>query len=255
MYQPVVTSAPPLIIAHRGASFDAPENTLAAFELACRQGADMLELDVQRCADGVLVVFHDATTHRWDGVGWPVRQCSLAYLRSLDINGERVPTLAEVCALARTYPVALNVELKQPDIAAQVVALLRATGLTHRSLLSSFDPAALRSLQATAPGLRCAYLMGTRSYHPGIRARELWPLLHLRAVGAHGWHPAAQLHLLRFLLPVVRRAGYAVNVWTIDDPARMRQIAAWGASGIITNRPALAREVLHYERRTHTEKA
>src|SRR5213594_3795959 len=90
----------PLVIAHRGASAYAPENTMPAFELAVQQGADMLELDVQRSADGVLVVFHDDTTERWDGRKRLAASCTLAELRSLDIGGAKVATLAEVCAFA-----------------------------------------------------------------------------------------------------------------------------------------------------------
>src|SRR5512138_3758757 len=110
----------PLVIAHRGASAYAPENTLAAFELAARQGADMLELDVQRSADGVLVVFHDDTTERWDGQKRLAAACTLAELRALDIGGERVATLAETCAFAREHSMRMNVELKGAGFGADV---------------------------------------------------------------------------------------------------------------------------------------
>jgi glycerophosphoryl diester phosphodiesterase len=86
--------------------------------------------------------------------------------------------------------------------------------------------------------------MGTSDWHPATRAREAWPLPHLRRAGAVAWHPAHTLPLLRFLLPLVRRAGYMVNVWTVDDPGRMRQLARWGATGIITNDPAGATAAL-----------
>lgn len=233
-----------LVIAHRGASADAPENTLAAFHLACIQGADMLELDVRRTADGVLVVFHDATTEHWDGQPRPVTACTLAELQQLDIGGERVATLAEVCELACERAILLNVELKQADIVAPTVELLRSYNLIRHTLISSFDAAALRELAQLAPDIPCAYLMGTRTYRPDIRLRELFPFLALRQVRAAAWHPAAQLPLLRWVLPLVRRAGYAINVWTVDDPRVARQLVAWGATGVITNKPALMRESL-----------
>jgi glycerophosphoryl diester phosphodiesterase len=229
------------MIAHRGASAHAPENTLPAFALAVEQGADMIELDVLPCADGTPVVFHDDTTARWDGRPRLVAACSLAEMQALDIGGARVPTFAEVCLFAQQQPIALNVELKDAACVEPVVALLRAYGLGARVLLSSFDAAALHHLRAAAPEMRRAYLMGQRSLRPAIRIREGWPLGALRAVAASAWHPAATLPLLRWLLPLVRRAGYAVNVWTVDEPARMRELAAWGASGIITNDPARAR--------------
>jgi glycerophosphoryl diester phosphodiesterase len=231
----------PLIIAHRGASAHAPENTLPACALAVEQGADMIELDVRPCADGTPIVFHDATTARWERRPRPVAACSLAEMQALDIGGARVPTFAEVCAFARQQPIALNVEIKDAACIEPVVALLRAHGLSDRVLLSAFARAALHRLRAAAPEMRRAYLMGQRSLRPDIRLREGWPFGALRAVAASAWHPAETLPLLRWLLPLVRRAGYAVNVWTVDEPARMRELAAWGASGIITNDPARAR--------------
>src|SRR5829696_6005747 len=115
-----------LVIAHRGASAYAPENTMPAFELAVRQGADLIELDVQRSADGVLVVFHDDTTERWDGRRRLAAACSLAELRALDIGGERVATLAETCAFAREHGLRMNVELKGAGFSADVGQMLRA---------------------------------------------------------------------------------------------------------------------------------
>jgi glycerophosphoryl diester phosphodiesterase len=111
-------------------------------------------------------------------------------------------------------------------------------------VVSSFVEAALHELAAADPAVRRAYLMGTRSYRPDIRARELWPFFALRAVGAVAWHPSAELPALLPIIPLVRRAGYAVNVWTVDDPAEMRRLAAAGASGIISNKPDLCRAAL-----------
>lgn len=234
-----------LVIAHRGASAYAPENTIAAFALAKRQGAAMIELDVQLTADGALAVFHDDTTERWDGRPRPVRQCSLAELQALDISGERVPTLEETLAFARDAGLGLNVELKRTGIGARCAALLRQYGLVDQTIVSSFLPAALHELAAADPAVRRGYLMGTRSYRPVIRARELWPFFALRAVGATAWHPTWELPMIERIIPIVRRAGYAVHVWTVDDPAVMRRLAAVGASGIITNRPDVASAALH----------
>lgn len=140
-----------LVIAHRGASAYAPENTLPAFELAVRQGADMLELDVLRSADGALVVFHDDTTERWDGRQRLAAQCTLAELQQLDIGGERVATLAEVCAFAREHSVRLNVELKGAGFSADVARMLHAERVEALVLLSSFVEAALHEFAAASP--------------------------------------------------------------------------------------------------------
>ncbi|NTU80743.1 MAG: glycerophosphodiester phosphodiesterase [Chloroflexales bacterium] len=233
-----------LIIAHRGASAYAPENTLAAFALAHSQGAQMIELDVQPTADGRLAVFHDDTTERWDGQPRAVSSCTLAELGRLDIRGERVPALEEALAFAARTGIALNIELKTAGIGARCAALLREFGVVEQVLVSSFVAAALRELRAAAPEVRRAYLMGTDTRRPDVRARELWPFFALRSVEATAWHPYAELPLLDRVIPLVRRAGYQVHVWTVDSPERMRELAAAGASGIITNRPDLARAAL-----------
>ncbi|RRR74566.1 MAG: glycerophosphodiester phosphodiesterase [Candidatus Viridilinea halotolerans] len=233
----------PLIIAHRGASGEAPENTLAAFALAQRQGADMLELDVRRSADDRLVVFHDATTERWNGCARPVQACSLAELQQLAIGGERVPTLEEVLDFAVTNHIALNIELKETGSATQCATLVRRFRLVEAVVVSSFYPQALHELRQVAPEIRRGYLMGVRSWRPDVRCREFWPFFALRAVAAHAWHPYEGLPSLEWVLPRVRRAGYAVHVWTVDDPLRMRVLADLGASGIITNYPERARLV------------
>ncbi len=232
----------PLLIAHRGASADASENTLAAFALAHAQGAEMIELDVQQSADGVPVVFHDTTTERWDGRKRPTRSCTLAELQRLDIGGERVPTLAEVCAWARDTSIALNVELKHAGMAHSVATLLHQHRLTDSTIVSSFDGMALDEMYHHAPHIWRGYIMGKRTLWPHIRARELWPFFHLKRVQARSWHPNYRLPLLRFVLPLARRAGYAVYVWTVDDPATIQTMLDWGVCGVMTNAPAVARD-------------
>ncbi len=235
---------PPQIIAHRGASAYAPENTLAAFALAHRQGATMIEFDLQPTSDARLVVFHDETTTRWDGLDRPVAACSFSEMRQLDIRGERVPAFEEVLAFAAETGIGLNVELKAEGIGARCADLLREFGLVEQTIVSSFLPAALHELRTIAPTVRRGYLMGTRSYRPAVRIRELWPFFALRQLEATAWHPSDELPLLERVIPVVRRAGYLVYVWTVDDPQRMQTLAACGASGIITNRPDFGRIVL-----------
>lgn len=240
----------PLVIAHRGASAYAPENTMPAFALALQQGADMIELDVQRSADGVLVVFHDETTERWDGRKRPVTALSMAELQALPIGDARIATLAEVCAFAREHALRLNVELKGLGIGAQVAQLLRAERVEELTLISSFSPVALGEIAAASPQLARGYLMGTYSYRPDVRFRESWPFGALRRSGAVAWHPAYQMPLLDWVLPRVRQAGYRVNVWTVDDIAMMRRLIALGVDGIITDTPDVLRAVLREQPQT-----
>lgn len=233
-----------LVIAHRGASAYAPENTMRAFELAARQGADMCELDVQRTADGVLVVFHDDTTARWETQGRPVTHCTLADLQQIDIGGERVATLAEVCVFARERGMQLNVELKARGIGADVVRLLRNEQVIDQTLISSFWDEALAEIAAIDPDLPRALLMGIPTFRPDVRLRESWPFLELKRIGAVAWHPACQIPLLDHVLPIVRRAGYRVHVWTVNDPDEMRRFLRVGVDGIITDTPDVLRRIV-----------
>lgn len=233
-----------LVIAHRGASAYAPENTMPAFELAVQQGADMAELDVQRSADGALVVFHDLTTERWDGRSRKASECTLAELQALDIRGAKVPTLAEVCAFAREQNLRLNVELKGDRLGVDVVRVVREERAAELVLFSSFLPAALAEVAEAGPEIPRGYLMGTQTYRPDVRFRESWPIAALRSSKSTAWHPAYQIPLLARVLPVVRRRGYQVNVWTVNDPAMMRQLIGLGADGIITDVPDVLRREL-----------
>jgi len=153
----------PLVLGHRGASAEAPENTLAAFRLAMAQGADGVELDVWRCGTGELVVAHDDDLRRVGGSPLVVRKASLAALRAVDVGswkgerfrGERVPLLAEV--LEAVPSAVVNVELKSarfrlPDLAlARDVANLLRRSLGTRSILWLIE-------QATSEGLDFVYL-------------------------------------------------------------------------------------------------
>lgn len=231
------------IIAHRGASAEAPENTMPAFELALEQGAQMLEFDVRPTLDGQIVVFHDDTTERWNGRPELLSSLTLDQVRKLDIGGGRVPTLDEVLAWAATTDLALNVEIKTPQIERDVAQIIRAHQLGERVIISSFDYGVLRAMREVAPELAIGVLMGTQSMAPHVRLREALPMPTLRAHGARAWHPAWQLPLLDQLIPRVRSAGYAVYVWTVDDPAVMRRLLQLNVDGIMTNRPALLRQV------------
>ena len=225
------------IIAHRGASIDAPENTMAAFRLAEQQGADLLEFDVHATADGALVVFHDDTTERWNGQPDPIGQLTLAQLATLDIRGEAVPTLDELLAWIATTELRFNLEIKDRNIEAPVVAALTAHRLTERVIISSFDMQVLAVLRDTAPEIPRGVLQYSKHWPLEARPAPDWPIPTLQELGATAWHPDWQMPLLDQLIPQVRAAGFAVNVWTVDDATVMRRLLTLSADGIITNLP------------------
>ncbi len=233
-----------LVIAHRGASAYAPENTMPAFELAVQLKADMLELDVQRSADGVLVCYHDFTTERWNGQQRQISDCTLAELQQLDINGARIATLAEVCSFVRESGVQVNVEIKGLGIGEDIADLLREERIEEQVLFSSFSTVALHEIEQAAPHIPRAYLMGTRTLHPSIRLRESWPFRSLRRANCVAWHPVYQIPLLRRIVPRVQRAGFIVNVWTVNEVTIMERLLQIGVDGIITDVPDVLRKVM-----------
>lgn len=230
------------MIAHRGASADAPENTLAAFRRARADGADGVELDVMRCHSGEVIVFHDDDLRRLGGRDGRTRQTALAALREIDLGGgERVPLLDE--ALEELGPLLVNVELKSASrlgddgLAAAVAEILARHGSGARALVSSFDPWLLARFGRRAQGIATGLLF---AHDQALPLRRAWtaPLLRPTAL-----HPEARL----VDAAAVRRwhaRGYALNVWTVDEPAELRLLVALGVDGVITNRPKNTRAVI-----------
>jgi glycerophosphoryl diester phosphodiesterase len=228
----------PLIVGHRGASADAPENTLAAFILAIEQGADGIEFDVQLCADGVPVIVHDDTVDRVCDATGRVDELTLAELRQLDLGmGQGVPTLDELFEhFGRS--ILYNLELKtlsviDQGLEAAVADRLRAHGLGAEVLVSSFSPFALRRIRPLLPP---EIALGF------LRERHL-ARLACRLAYAQADHPSHEL-VDSASMAWARRNGYRVNVWTVDEPAEARRLAGLGVDGLITNRPAFLRDHL-----------
>ena len=234
----------PLVLGHRGASAEAPENTLAAFSLALSQGADGVELDAQRCASGEVVVIHDASLQRTTGLGAPVTHASWSVIRTLDagswkserFRGERVPLLAEVLD---GFPRLVNVELKceaadDGGLTAEVVRVIRSAKAAARVLLSSFNVLCLWRARQLAPEIPRALLFEREQRWP-LRSGLLAPLL-----GVVAMHPE---HVLATPERVERwrQRGYSVGCWTVDDPDAAANLHRTGVAAVITNWPARIR--------------
>jgi glycerophosphoryl diester phosphodiesterase len=230
------------IFAHRGARAHAPENTLLAFELAFALGADAIECDVQRTADGALVVIHDATLDRTTNGRGPVARATLAELRALDAGrGQRIPLLAEVLDLCERAGRQVNLEVKAESLAA---ALLTAEALAEpleameepqrgALVVSSFELAAVAQIKRQLPWLRVATL------HAGSRWRHEDPLVVAQAMGAEALH----LHTALATPQLVQRAralSLRTRVWTANVPATLRQLLRWGVDGVFTDYPERA---------------
>jgi glycerophosphoryl diester phosphodiesterase len=237
----------PLVLGHRGASADAPENTLAAFRLAIAQGADGVELDVRRCASGEVVVVHDEDLARVGGVALRVEDAPLAALRELDVGawkgarfrGEKIPLLSE--ALEALPGAIVNVELKS---AGRDLALARAAaeviwraGAGGRVVVSSFDWRLLAAYRLASPDVPAGLLF------EGTHAWRLRTWLGIRAFRPAAVHPDLRLATDERVRRWSAR-GLAVNVWTVDDVAEAARLARAGAAAVITNVPGRVRAVL-----------
>lgn len=233
--------APPTVYAHRGASSAAPENTLVSDEVARRAGAEWIENDVQPSKDGVPYVLHDDTVDRTtDGTG-RIRDLTAGQLDALDAGswfapvyaGARLPTLAAQLEDLRTRGGRLLLEIKGPhtrDEVARIVREVRDHGMADRVLVQSFEVDALRHTRELAPELPLGLLRATLDTDPVATARDL---------GLAAYNPSDDALSARpDVVRELHTAGVAVNVWTVDQPARWKALTAAGVDGIVTNRPA-----------------
>lgn len=227
----------PLVIAHRGASADAPENTASAFTAALEQGADWVELDVRLSSDGSLIVNHDPWYRDgrtvWSTPWSEVPEATLALAGAMD-----------ACA-----GMGVNVEIKNSaddladgpwslDVVDATVEVLLGLdpAVLDRLLISSFDFATIEAVKAQAPALATGYLVFDLSQQTNA--------LDLAAEGGHQalhpWDPFVTQELLQDC----HSRGLRVNTWTVDERARWDELAAMGVDGIVTNTPGLLVQAL-----------
>ncbi|MFB7609636.1 glycerophosphodiester phosphodiesterase [Streptomyces gardneri] len=232
--------AAPTVIAHRGASSAAPENTLISDEVARRGGARWIENDVQPSSDGVPYILHDATVDRTtDGTG-PIRSLTSARIDELDAGswfapayaGARVPTLAAQLADLRERGGNLLLEIKGRHSHAEVARIVqdvREQSMTGRVFVQSFDIPTLKYTRELAPELPIGLLRSALDTDPVGLAEDLGLAAYNVSDTALAGRPG--------IVDELHAAGVAVNVWTVDKPARWKALDALGVDGIITNRP------------------
>jgi glycerophosphoryl diester phosphodiesterase len=242
----MLTTLPrPTIFAHRGASAHAPENTLAAFELAMTHDADAIELDVKLTSDGHVIVIHDATVDRTTGAHGKVRDMSLAELRALDagsffssrFSGEKIPMLEEVFeAVGRK--IFINVELAnynapRDHLVESVCMLVKRFNLQKRVFFSSFNPENLSKARSYLPEVPRGLLADEG--RKGWWKRSFGFVFgDYQALHPYGWDVSPQ-QVVR-----VHRLKRRIHVWTVNKPEYMRALFDWGVDGIFTDDPQLA---------------
>ncbi len=255
---PATAASAPLVVAHRGASAYAPENTVAAFELARDQGADMFELDVQETRDHHLVLMHDTTLGRTTDAEevfpgrapWRVGDLTLAEIRKLDAGsrfsrkawfsrkhaGEPVPTLGEALRAMRGSGLGLLLEIKEPRLYPGIEARVaeeigRDPAWRGRVVVQSFDWDSMRRFHGLMPGVPIG-LLGTP------RIAELPGLARFADQINPPYADVTEDYVRR-----VHRLRMKVLAWTVDDPAAVRRLIGAGVDGVITNRPDVVREL------------
>lgn len=247
-----------IVTAHRGASHDAPENTLAAFRLAWEQGADAIEGDFRLSADGGIVCMHDADTQRTCGVRHVVADTPLRHLVALDAGAwkspafatERCPTFAEVLA---TVPAGRRffVELKTGP---EIVPVLRGEIEAHTPppgalVIIAFDERTVAACRRELPGIPVHWLTGFKEEPKGSgrwtpTAADVAAAVRRSGADGVGLRGDRRVVDRAFLAALAAEGVREFHVWTVDDPDDARFFAAAGAMGITTNRPALIRAAL-----------
>jgi len=249
----------PLIIGHRGASHDAPENTLAAFRLAFEQGADGIEADFRLTRDHRIVCMHDRTSARTAGVRIPVEDASLEELGRLDVgtwkgerwSGERIPTLDDVLAALPDGKM-IFIELKSgaPIVPYLRQALAGSAVSRERIRLLTFDAGLAGNLAAMIPDVRtCLNVEYRRSFPGGTPSPSPAEVLRMLVrCGAAGLSSQASHPVDVSFAEALRKSGKELHVWTVDSPEEAWRYRDLGVDGLMTNRPGFLKEELTRER-------
>jgi glycerophosphoryl diester phosphodiesterase len=214
-----------LAIAHRGDPYRFRENTLEALVAAERAGADMVEIDVRRTADGAVVVVHDATLERlWDDPR-AVAKLALAEVRATGVDGCRIPELREVLEAVRAP---LMVDYTDADVAEPALRAIVGAGALDRVLFAGENLAGHRRIRALAPGARIALTWTDGDASPAALLDEL---------AAEYLNPCREL-VTRGLIDATHARGLSLSTWTVDEPEEMTRLLDLGVDAVITNRVA-----------------
>jgi glycerophosphoryl diester phosphodiesterase len=241
------------IIGHRGASFDAPENTLSSFRLGYVQKADADELDIYLTKDGKIVVIHDPTTTRTAGISNKVANATFDELRRLDVGkfgkwkerefSEKIPSLDEVLALIPSGR-RLFIEIKcGPEILPELEKVLARGGKKpEQTVIIGFGYETMRDAKAKFPNLEVNWLVAADKLHRFPPIDDL--IARAKAANLSGLDLEQGFPITKDFVQKVHAAGLKLYTWTVDKPEVARKEAQAGVDGITTNRPGWLREQL-----------
>lgn len=242
-----------LIVAHRGASHDAPENTMAAFNLAFEQGADAIEGDFHLTKDGRIICIHDSDTKRVTGFDKKVAATDFAELRAMDVGTwkhakfatERMPTLEEFLGSVPAGKQAF-IEIKcGPSVVPVLKAQVNGAKLKpEQMVVISFNAQVIAEVRTQIPQIKAHWLTSYKQ----DRETKLWKptqsevLATLKKIGASGLDTNAHETIEAGFVKQLREAKMEFHCWTVDDPKVAKRFIALGVDSITTNRPAWLRE-------------
>lgn len=230
-----VSKRKPIVIGHRGAAGIAPENTLVAFRKAAELGADGVEFDVQRTADGELVIFHDENLKRTTNISGVLRQVTWADLQAADsgswfakdFEGERVPKMRTLFEFMRTNDLLMFIELKDPfrypGIEEQIAELIHEYNFVERAQVRSFYHDALHNFQRIAPDIAISEL-----WYDHLPSEEETNFKTINALfSLYTQEAIAEIH----------ERGQKATAWTVNDMNTAAQLISWGIDGLTTDYP------------------
>ena len=247
---PPIEPRPCEIVAHRGFSAVAPENTLAAIRMAVEAGANACEFDVYASKDGTVVLLHDATVDRTtDGTG-KVTELTVAELKRLDAGswkgsdyaGEPVPTLAEALDLLKDSGCQAVIEIKMEGIADKVIEAVRQAGMLDQASVIAFSQDVVMDVRRLEPDLPCGWLYG-KQLTGTPQERAAWIASEAARCGTRLVDLGYGL-LSPEVVAELKRHGLTVWTWTVNEAAIMEALSAWGVDSITTDRPDLAVQAL-----------
>ncbi|MBD3211880.1 MAG: hypothetical protein GF311_04655 [Candidatus Lokiarchaeota archaeon] len=233
-----------LLIGHRGANKEAPENTLKSFQKAVDLGADYIEFDIHLSKDREIVIMHDENTYRTTGHQGIIKEMNLSELKALDCGeGEQIPTLQELIGLAKNK-IRLQCEIKAEGLVGDLVKILKKEALIQSTIISSFNHGELIKVQQEEPKIKIAPLepAGTGWLTDWIQKKKI--IDNAAEKNYYGVHPLYKL-VNKELIDYAHAKELKVNAWTVDSKRAMEKLIDQGIDGIITNDIKKAKKVLN----------
>ncbi len=233
----------PKIMAHRGASKQALENTISAFKKAIECNSDYIELDVRVCKTGELIVFHDKTGKRLLKKRWSISKMPLSKIKQITLpNGEHIPTLEEALSVINNK-ININIEMKvsklKQEILQELITLLKKFNLTNTAMISSFCHPFLKELKKQVPTITTAALFIRKRDLPGYMKKYKFAQSVIKKAQRINADAVNMKHnfITKKLVKLAHEVGIEINAWTVDNFTIAKKMFRLGIDGLITNKP------------------